>query len=202
MGPSPQTLLLMCSLQSPSAQSLLPQLCFEHCVHPYQDPSSLLLLYLSKGYLACPGWLVLMYINYTNYATFPYLPSLPEKKFALFACSQGDARFAESSICEFAFWKHLYSTMIKTVTAFLHGEHFKVFSSFNQVVSDLTVSGKILCHIKEPFLESFFQKKIEVACHTIWLPWIILKLRLTWTSWVEIRNHLGAKAGSCEAGPW
>lgn len=89
--------------------------------------------------------------------------------------------------------------MIKTVTEFLNGEHFKVFSSLYQEVSDLTVIGKTLYHIKEPFLGSFFQKK--VARHLNWLPWIILRLRLTWSSWVENRHHLGAKPGSREAGP-
>lgn len=81
-------------------------------------------------------------VHSTNNATFPYLPSLLEKKFALLACSQGGARFAESSICEFACGICLCSTMIKTVTEFLHGEDLKVFSSLNQVVSDLTVIGK------------------------------------------------------------
>lgn len=199
MGPSLQTLLLMGSLQSPSAQSLLPPALFwTLCSSLSRSIFPLLDVSLDKGYLVRLGWLVLMCINYTNNATFPYLPSLPEKKFALFACSRGDARFAESSICEFAFWKHLYTTTIKTVTEFLRGEHFKVFSSLNQVISDLTVSGKTLYHIKEPFWKASSKK---MACHTVWLPWIIPRLRLTWTSWVESRNHLGAKAGSCEAGP-
>lgn len=138
-----------------------PQLHFEHYVHPYQDPSSLfLLIYLSKGNLVCLGWLMLINVNSTSNATFPYLSSLPEKKFALFACSQGDARFAESSICEFACWKCLYSTMIKTVTELFYiGKIFKMFTSLNQVVSDLTVFGKTLYHIKEPFWKASSKKE-------------------------------------------
>lgn len=52
-----------------------PQLCFEHCAHPYQDPSSLFsLMCLSKGYLVCLGWLVLMYIPQAMQHFLTYLP--------------------------------------------------------------------------------------------------------------------------------
>lgn len=52
-----------------------PQLSSEHCVHPYQDPSSLfLLIHLSKEYLVCLGWLVLMYIPQIMQHFLTYLP--------------------------------------------------------------------------------------------------------------------------------
>lgn len=59
------------------------------------------------------------------------------------------------------------------------------------------IEGNPLCHINKPFLESLFQKK--ETYHTDWFSalggaGIVLRLRLSWTSWVENKNHLGANA--------
>lgn len=63
-----------------------PQLCFEHCVHPYQEPPSLfLLMYLSKGYLVCLGRLVLMYIPQVMQHFLTYLPCQKRSLLCLFA---------------------------------------------------------------------------------------------------------------------
>lgn len=60
------------------------------------------------------------------------------------------------------------------------------------------IEGNPLCHINKPFLESLFQKK--ETYHTDWFSalggaGIVPRLRLSWTSWVENKNHLGANAG-------